>query len=136
MHGADPHLKNINLQGPLHIAADRGFDGILVYTYKELCLDPSEIDSNKRNPLHIAALNGNISSSLFLIAWIQNINAKDCVGNTALHLAASSQCYKIVRNLLLRGADREIKNNDDKTALDLAIAANCLYLVKLLVVSI
>ena len=134
MHGADPHLKNLSLQGPLHIAAERGFDSILIYSYKELSLDPNEVDHNKRTPLHIAALNGNIHSSLFLIAWMQDVNAIDSSGNTALHLAANSQSYKIVRNLLLKGATRKIKNDEGKTALDLAIALNSDYIAKLLVI--
>ena len=52
----------------MHIASEHGFDGILAYLYKELNLNLNETDINKRTPLHLAALNGNITTAMFLIA--------------------------------------------------------------------
>ena len=59
---------------------------------------------------------------------------KNIVNNqhyTALHYACAENNYKIVEKLLEIGVDSEIKNNEGKTALDIAIAMNHLSLVSL-----
>jgi len=40
---------------------------------------------------------------------------------TPLHLAVVNSNYRIVKKLLLRGADRSIKDCSDRTPLDIAI---------------
>ena len=65
---ADPYSKNANNQGPVHIAADRGFDAVLVYLCKELNLRIDEPDANGLTPLHLAVSHGNATTALLLIA--------------------------------------------------------------------
>lgn len=133
MYGADPCVKNLLGQGPVHIAAERGFDGILVFLCKELLVSPNVLDNDLRTPLHLACINSNESTSMFLIAWGNELNGKDVSGNTPLHFAANSQSYKITRGLLLQGADKTIKNSQGKTPFALSRDAQCGYISKILV---
>ena len=48
------------------------------------------------------------------------LDLKDNKGNTPLHLAAQKGCTSVVRILLEKGANPEIRNHDNKTAKDLA----------------
>lgn len=48
------------------------------------------------------------------------INAQDIEGHTPLHLAVLSANTRVVRLLLLKGAERNIKNNIEKNAIDIA----------------
>ena len=56
------------------------------------------------------------------------VNKQNC---TALHYACFENNYKIVEKLLEIDVDSEIKNNEGKTALDIAIAMNHFSLVSL-----
>jgi palmitoyltransferase len=51
---------------------------------------------------------------------IDNINLRDNDGNTPLTVAVSYGNTRVVRKLLMKGADRYIKNSQDKIALDIA----------------
>jgi len=48
------------------------------------------------------------------------MNEQDNEGNTPLHLSTLAKSYRIIRHLLMRGASREIRNNEGFTALNLA----------------
>jgi ankyrin repeat protein len=96
---------------------------LLVYLYKELGLSVHTTDNRGRTPLHLAVLNVSYSTAELLIAWKAPVNVQDSQGNTPLHLASvgtSGENYRIVRRLLLTGACRSIKNNEGKTAYDVA----------------
>jgi ankyrin repeat protein len=58
----------------------------------------------------------------YLLAMDPNINDQDIDGNTALHLAVKyvedAETTRMVRFLMLRGADTTIKNKDGKLAID------------------
>lgn len=47
------------------------------------------------------------------------LDATDDQGNTPLHLAVLSQSVRVVKDLLLKGADRKAQNLGNKTASDL-----------------
>jgi ankyrin repeat protein len=60
-----------------------------------------------------------------LLAKKCNLNAQDVDGTTALMIAAATQGYeKIVELLLKYGADPTKKNKEGKTALDFAASSN------------
>ena len=61
------------------------------------------------------------------------INAKDSAGNTQLHRSVTQREIGTVRNILAQGADVNIQNNLGQTPLHLAVLANDLELVELLV---
>ena len=59
----------------------------------------------------------------YIVAWNTDINAQDAKGLTALHLAVKSsediRSTKGVKLLLIKGADRNIKDNQGKKPIDL-----------------
>jgi ankyrin repeat protein len=76
--------------------------------------------------LHQAVLNNNVDPIKLILETIQKqgltgaVNAKDKEGSTPLMLAAKRGRYKVAKLLLEQGADIDVKNDNDKTALDLA----------------
>ena len=111
----------------------------------------SEAGGNGDTPLHIAARNRNMEMINLLLKRKADMNAGNAEGNTPLHIAADSFEYKnvsfnvlkdyrfcplepekltgkaeIVDRLLQKKADFSIRNNDGKTALQLAGSAGIL----------
>lgn len=71
-------------------------------------------------PLMIAAGNGHLPCVETLLAAGVKVDATDLTQWTALHYAAGGNRPNIVRRLLASGANKAMKDNDGKTALDLA----------------
>lgn len=69
----------------------------------------------------------------YLCRLPQYIDAQDNTGNTALHHACERDRPRMVYNLLLMDTDRNIKNQDDKTALDIAKASSNMTIINLFV---
>ncbi len=67
-----------------------------------------------------------------ILKFRQNVNARDNYGNTALIYAAGVGMGDIVKELLKKGAKKDIKRKDGRTALDIAKAKNYIYIQKLL----
>jgi ankyrin repeat protein len=95
--GANVNTRDKFNRIPLHYAADEGYLEIVKY----LILKGSEIDTKAAFYLHL----GSIELTL---------------GCTSLHLAARNGHLEIVKYLVSQGADVNLKNNEDKNALDLA----------------
>lgn len=136
--GGDIGLKDNLSHSLVHMAATNGFDSILVYLCMEKGMSYLETDSNLRNPLHLAALDNQVNTGLLLIVWIkeyypEKLDDKDWSGSTAMHYAANSQCYKIIRNLLIVGASKDIVDAKGDTALSIAVSKADDPIVKLLV---
>ena len=103
-----------------HAASEKGCTHLLAYLCRELNINWKEKDLNGRNALHSAVFKGETVTALMLIAWSQDLDETDLQGNTALHLALMASDYKLVRNLVIRGADDRIRNRDGFNARDLA----------------
>jgi palmitoyltransferase len=68
-----------------------------------------QIDDEKGgSPLHWAAYLGCELAAAVLLSWDSNVNQQDHDGHTPLHLAVMAENSRIIRNLLLKGADRNI----------------------------
>lgn len=78
-------------------------------------------DEKGGTPLHWAAFLGCEMASSLLLSWNSPVNMRDHDGQTPLHLATMAENGKIIRYLLLKGADRTIKDNKGLTASDLAL---------------
>ena len=95
--GANVNIRDKFNRIALHYAADEGYLEIVKY----LTLKGSEIDSK-------AAF------------YLQMGSVELILGCTPLHLAATNGHLEVVKYLVYRGANVNLKNNEDKNALDLA----------------
>jgi len=118
--GADDGLS------PLHLAAK-----FVSGAYKDLIAEgrPSLLtvpDQDGNTPLHEATISGHRHMVVGLVeklrdnrAYSKEINKPNRYGNTPLHLAFQFDHPKIVRFLIDNGADPNIKNNSQVTAIEL-----------------
>lgn len=63
----------------------------------------------------------------------ENINIADDWGDTGLHIAVRSGSTKIVELLIENGINQHIENNDEETALELALNAGRSTIVMMLI---
>ena len=82
----------------------------------QLC---NEVD--RATPLHFAVLANKLENVKMLLRYGANVNHKDSLGNTAMHLAVANQNLRIVKALEEFGAQATIRNDDDVCAIDTAI---------------
>ncbi|OUM69286.1 hypothetical protein PIROE2DRAFT_21714, partial [Piromyces sp. E2] len=78
------------------------------------------INSKGESALIIASKANNIDSVNYILKCNTDVNHQDHLGNTALHYAVSCQNPVIIYHLIKAGADCNLKNNQGKSASDLA----------------
>ena len=80
-------------------------------------------DKERSTPLHWACCAGSDTASYYLQSWGVNVNAKDFHGYTPLHLAVLySNRFpntRTIKELLIKGADREATENKGLKPTDL-----------------
>ena len=108
----------------MHLAAGQEGSKTLKFLLETGKETPNQICNtiDRASPLHFAVIAGNKSNMQILLKNGAAVNAKDNVGNTALHMAVAQQSLPMVRILDKYGADGRIKNIDDISALDMAIS--------------
>jgi len=79
-----------------------------------------EINNKGENALMIACKANNKSSVLSLLNHPVPVNNQDQLGNTALHYAVACKNPIIVHHLIEKGANYQLKNEEGKSAYDLA----------------
>jgi ankyrin repeat protein len=132
--GGDFWRKDANGQSLVHMAAAQGFDAILVYLCFVLNMSYVENEKNGRSPLHLACLEGQVSTGMLLIVWNEELDLQDVEDFTPLHLAVLSSSYKLIRNLVIMGADLKVKDKKGETAFEIALSHGCdAGIIKLLV---
>lgn len=143
--GANVNWARSNGLTPLHYCILKNYELACKYL-----LGAPRIDINakenifQRTSLHFACIKSNFK----IVQWLCqlntiDLNAIDCDGNTALHLACNNNRYnfKIVELLLIGceeggaggGCDINLKNSTNQSALDLACKYQLLTIVKLLI---
>jgi hypothetical protein len=107
---------------PLYLASERGKLDIVKELLKHKDIDVNLQDRNNHTPLYYASYEGytNIARELLKHRDI-DVNLQNIYNQTPLYIASVCGNLDIVRMLLDAGADINIKNNEDKTALDIAI---------------
>lgn len=74
-------------------------------------------DSDGRTPLHYAAAQNSEHMTELLIYWGANVDAKTCIGITALMLAARTFDTKAAQSLLKAGADATLTDHNGASVL-------------------
>lgn len=84
--------------------------------------DVNIMDKRRSTPLHRAASKGdiNIVSLLLTLGTNLDINIADVYKNTALHLACQENNAEVAELLINKGALINLKNQEEKTPLELA----------------
>src|SRR5881227_3501988 len=91
----------------------------------ERCLDSGQvdiefIDQDFKTALSWAAFHGCKDATDLLIRRKAKLDHVDFSGNTALHWAAANDCHAVCLLLLKAKANSNLKNKEDKTAVQLA----------------
>ncbi|GBN55736.1 Tankyrase-1 [Araneus ventricosus] len=110
---------------PLHWAASNGHISILKFLL-EAGADPTYVTNKGNTPLHIAVSKGFLVITEVLLQFVKcdeldnfmNIQTQG-TGATSLHVAAKKGFKDIIKVLLKHGAVYNVKNNENKTPLEL-----------------
>ncbi|CAD8192768.1 unnamed protein product [Paramecium pentaurelia] len=130
--GANLYIRNAQGMNGLHLAAQGDQPKSVVY-FKKIGFDFAQKDSKGGTALHWASYYGCELAVNYLLSFTdQLLDIKDVEGLTALHLATMSGNSRIVKKLLLQGADRTIKNNEGQIAADIAKANSFQSIYKML----
>jgi ankyrin repeat protein len=79
------------------------------------------LDSKGSGAIHWAAYLGSENAVNFLVNWDISLNEKDLDGGyTPLHLGVISGNSRLVRKLLIKGADKNIFDKQGKKPIDIA----------------
>ena len=110
-----PQLKNKQGNTVMHKAAQGNQP--LPFIFYNQKYNVSAIEGNKdgSTPLHWACFIGSEVSFNFIINYYDDINIQDNDGFTPLHLAVVSEKTEIVKKLLQKGANKEIRDLKGRT---------------------
>ncbi len=89
-NGADYYIKSLKGLNVLHLASQGDRVESLIFFKEKYKMDISEKDFNGSTPLHWACFTGSENCLNFLLTWTNNINIKENLGYTPLHLAVLS----------------------------------------------
>ena len=106
----------------LHVAA-QGDQPYSLTFFREKGLKINSVDYEQSTPLHWACFAGSDTAIYYLQSWGSQVNVQDKAGNTPLHLAVRSADHfpntRSLKELLIKGASRDIKENSGKKAIEL-----------------
>ncbi|XP_031834870.1 ankyrin repeat domain 61 water witch [Nomia melanderi] len=125
-HNPTLNKLDCNGYGVIHHAADSGDPACLTVLLNASC--QIDLPTKKGDTaLHLAAEAGCMENVEILIERGANVHFKNHRGQTALHIAARSQSLECVELLLKKGGcDPDIEDNDERTALHLALGRSLL----------
>lgn len=86
-------------------------------------MDLRSKDNRGSTPLHWACYSKSEIALCYILSWLQNLDDRDIEGYTPLHLAVKSveslRSTRPVRSLLIRGASRDILDNNNRKPIEL-----------------
>ena len=119
---ADFRVKTSEGINMLHVAA-QGDQAFSLTYFKEKGLSIKSKDKEKSTPLHWACCAGSDTASYYLQSWGVDVNARDFLGYTPLHLAVRYSARfpntRAIKELLIKGADRDAKEKSGLRPVDL-----------------
>lgn len=81
------------------------------------------LDNEGQTPLHWACYQGADEAIYYLLAWVTDMNIQDKHGKTAMHQAVEQihryAHYRPLKEMLIKGSLRSIKDYNGKTPIDL-----------------
>lgn len=118
--GADIHSEDKNGVTPLKVAL--GDDDMLEHLVNRV--NVTSLDSSGNTPLHVAILaDANIEKTKYILSLMDDVNARNREGNSALYLAVLKHNQKVIEILLEKNADIFSCNSSDYSPLRLALTA-------------
>ncbi|KZL71446.1 ankyrin repeat protein [Colletotrichum tofieldiae] len=108
----DPNVHDNNSRTPLLLAIENEHEGVV-----ELLVQ------NDSTTLHLLAREGEIAPINSIISTNYDINTKNDLGRTALHISTSYHHLEVAKLLISSGADVNAKDINGATPLHLAIAS-------------
>jgi len=118
--GANVNVINANGCSLLHLAALNGeIEMMRVLLDKGAIIDSQDKDGKTPLFYAVGTTPSQLKTTRFLLDRGANVNFRDIEhGRTLLHHATINRAHKIIRLLRNAGADRELKDNNGKTAED------------------
>jgi ankyrin repeat protein len=113
----DVDLSNKSGETPLMMAS---IDGNLPLVKTLVLAHKAQIDHIGWTPLHYACAKGHLEVAQFLVANGATIDSLSVGNTTPLMMAVQSGNEQLVKFLLDKGADLQLKNNNGLTAIDIA----------------
>ncbi|XP_055085791.1 SH3 and multiple ankyrin repeat domains protein 2b [Periophthalmus magnuspinnatus] len=130
--GASPDYKDSRGLTPLYhsvvVGGDPGCCELLLNQRATVCCQ----DENGWHEVHQACRHGNVQHLEHLLFYGADMSAQNASGNTALHICALYNQDKCARVLLVRGADKDVKNFNSQTPFQVAIIAGNFELAELI----
>lgn len=121
--GADVHATDKDGHNCIHIAAQSDKINTIYFLLKNYKFDINQGDKKLSTALHWAAFLNKENALTYLLAWGADPNLQDIDNNTPLHLSVILSCRtgntRNVKLLLLKGASRDVRNNDSYRPIDL-----------------
>ena len=107
---------------------------MLAYLKEKKNVDLQAVDNKNGTALHWASYLGCEMATSVLLTWLPQsaLNHRDRDGFTPLHHGTISGSTRIVRSILLKGADPAIKDDKMRTAMDIAEENNTRSMIELL----
>lgn len=125
----EANVVNIRGVNPFHMAAQGDSPNTLVFLKEKFNVNINSVDNDNTNALQWACYTGAENSFIYLLSFQMDLNSQNTEGLTALHLATLSESSKIVKKLVQRGADVNMKDIKGRTPYDLALEKNKFVIV-------
>lgn len=120
-HGGNLFEVNKHYINMMHVAAQGDSPLSLIY-FKQANIELTSKDSKFSTPLHWACHSSSEVAISYLLGWNAPVNLRDANGLTPLHLAVrsadDSENLKHIKYLLIKGANRNIKDNQGNLPID------------------
>ncbi|KAK3570246.1 hypothetical protein QTP86_017131, partial [Hemibagrus guttatus] len=130
--GASPDYKDSRGLSALYhtamVGGDSGCCELLLHEHASINCQ----DENGWHEVHQACRHGHVQHLEHLLFYGADMSAQNASGNTAMHICALYNQDKCALVLLVRGADKEVKNFNSQTPFQVAIIAGNFELAELI----